>query len=126
MLRRKTRGVKLFLDESVPLVIKKFLVQEKVDLVDVYKLGLSGSDDGIVFAQAQKEGRVFVTVDLKFVTKIFLSRENHSGVILLRYKGQLAAELLKVFKELLKKYSKKSLKNVIIVLDKEKFRIRRM
>jgi len=118
--------VKLFLDESVPKIIKEILLNVEVPVVDVFELGLSGSDDEVVLAEAQKRRRTFVTVDLKFVTRIFLSKGKHYGVILLRYKGKVPEELLRVLTEFLKKYQEKELKNTLIVIDREKFRIRRI
>lgn len=61
--------MKLFLDESVPKLIKDSLFKARVAIVDVLGLGLSGYDDEAVFEEAQRQERTFVTVNLKFVTK---------------------------------------------------------
>lgn len=125
-MRRKQRPVKLFLDESVPKIVKEAFLRPGVSLVDVSELGLSGADDETVFNISQKQGRIFVTVDLKFVTRIFLSKNRHCGVILLKYKGRISKELLAVLTEFVRKYYKKDLKNTLIVIDREKFRVRKI
>ena len=91
----------------------------------MFEFGLSGSDDETVFEKAQRQGRIFVTVDLRFVTRLVLSKSNYYGVILLRYKGKIPQELLEVLSKFIKSYEKKDLKNTLVVIDREKFRIRR-
>lgn len=118
--------MKLFLDESVPKIVREVLFDTQASVVDVSELGLSGVEDETVFGEAQKRGMVFVTVDLRFVTRIFLSKKEHCGVILLRYKGKVPEELLNVLKTFIRRYKRKTLENTLVVLDKEKFRVRKL
>lgn len=118
--------MKLFLDESVPSIIKELFIHSRVSTVDVVQLGLSGSSDEVVFERAQKQGKAFVTVDMRFVNRIFLSKEFHCGVVLLRYKGKVSKEILVVLKEFIARYKKKKLENTLVVVDREKFRVRKV
>lgn len=118
--------MKLFLDESVPKIIKDHLTLLDLDLVNVDQLNLSGRDDETVLKHALKLKRVFVTVDLRFVNKIVLLKKRNFGIILLRYTGKVPNELIKMTEEFFKRHLKRDLKNTLVVIDKEKFRIRKL
>ncbi len=75
--------MKIKLDENMPLDSLEVHASQ-LDVDTVISEGLQGSDDEIVFAAAQAEGRFLITQDLDFSDQRKFLPGAHAGILLLR------------------------------------------
>lgn len=79
-------GVRLLLDEDVPILLAQVLRDRGHDVVHVTELDLSGAPDQVVFQRAIDEGRAVLThniADFLVLTQDLADKgEAHAGLLL--------------------------------------------
>ncbi|RMG72661.1 MAG: hypothetical protein D6710_04425 [Nitrospirae bacterium] len=80
-------------------------------------------EDEELLSLSNREKRIILTNDKDFGELIFYQQKATSGIILIRIKGQVVHEKLKMLKELLKNH-KEDIKGNLILISKNKIRIR--
>lgn len=113
--------MKLLLDENVPQLLVDHLKSLHVDLRTVWQLGLAQSPDSEVVRLANGMKRTIVTRDLGLLPA--LPSATKYGLILIRFKGPVTHTLLAVLTDFISTWQKKSLKDILVVLDEEKYEI---
>lgn len=118
--------MKFLADESLSNVIAKFLQEAGSDVITVKDLGLTGAEDEIVLQKSIELKRTLLTSDLDFSDIRFLKEFEPLGVVIIKvYRREEDIESLKA--QLLKAIDKiEALKGILVVVDKNKFRIRRI
>ena len=76
--------MKIKIDENLPVDLASVLQNLGHDADTVHDEGLEGRPDEEVWAAAQKEGRFFITQDLRFSDTREYVPGSHHGVLLLR------------------------------------------
>jgi len=118
--------MKFFMDECIYKVTTDFLVQSGYDVVTVQQAGLSGFNNGEVLSKAISEQRIFVTRDVHFSNILLFPPQNSFGIIVLKIKPETIVEVHQVLLELINKYSQKDLSQTLIIVDRNKYRIRKV
>lgn len=118
--------MKLLSDECVPKLVNDFLRSLQIDLKTAQEQDLIQTPDSVVISEALKLKRIILTNDLDFTKLANIPKTTRYGLILIRYKGRITEDLLKVLKAFVKKYKNKNLENTIVVIDSRKFRIRKI
>ena len=117
--------LKFLADECVGLPTINLLRNLGYSVVTVKELKLGGKDDFEILKCAIKQRRILVTEDVDFGNIILYPPELHHGIILLRFRHRLEDTIHTVLMNLLKELTPKDCKKTLIIVDSDKYRIRK-
>jgi predicted nuclease of predicted toxin-antitoxin system len=114
----------LLADECVYKVTTDFLISLGYDVVTAQELGLAGADDEIIIDKAVALGRVLLTRDVDFSNILLYPPARYLGIAVLKMSPATTSAVHRVLKQALAQTH--DLTGVLLVIDRNKFRIRRV
>lgn len=120
--------LKLLLDENIPPDIAKFVLEKRPewDILHVENVGLCGQPDKRMFECAQRGGYVILSFDADFADHTIFPLGSHCGIIRLRVHPPTKRQARAALDRLLSAVTDEQIINSLIIVDHEKFRIRRL
>ncbi len=125
MKKPKSINVKFIADECVGEKTIKFLRALGYEVNSVWDLNLKGAPDEKLIQRAIKDKRIFITEDQNFTNIILYPPHLHRGIIVLKISLKIQKEVWFVLKELLFEFKSSDFEKTLIIVDKNRFRIRR-
>ena len=116
----------VLLDQNVPIPVEIWLQKLKPDWVvqHVSKIGLSGQTDEEIFKWAQNRKAIIITFDEDFADQRSFPVGNHSGIIRLKIWPTTIEETQNALQRLLNEIAEADLKRSLVIIDRNKIRIR--
>jgi len=121
----ESHKVGFLIDECVGLPTINLLREFGYSVITVKDALLDGEPDSEILKQAVKEKRILVTEDIEFGNIILYPPKTHYGIILLRFRHRSENEIHAVLKMVLEEIQPDEFKGTLIVVDADKYRIRR-
>jgi predicted nuclease of predicted toxin-antitoxin system len=115
--------LRLLADECVYKTTTDFLLDLGYDVITVQSLGLDSIDDDVVIEQAVVLNRVFLTRDADFSDILLYPPAQYLGIVVLKIKPATTSAVHQVLQRALAQV--RDLKGALLVVDRNKFRIRR-
>jgi predicted nuclease of predicted toxin-antitoxin system len=112
------------LDENMPKRLVAILAAMGHDVDTVPLEGLTGKDDGIVWQEAQKAGRFFITQDLDFSDLRVFAPGTHNGLLLLRMHEPGRLAVARRIETLFQTQEVESWKKCFVLATDRKLRVR--
>ena len=112
-------------DENIYKPIITHLRELGHDVLDIKKLKLFGISADEILKIALKENRILITLDTDFADIRFLPTSCH-GVIVLRFKSTPISKIIVIIEQFLKQVKPDDIKNSLVILEEDKFRIRHL
>ena len=116
--------MKLFADECVYQVTVEALRSWGHDVVTTQEVNLAGEADEEQLQEAISQGRVLITNDLDFSNIRRYPPANHCGIIVLKIRPRTLTEVHAVLKTLLDRSSQERLHQNLVIVDRNKYRVR--
>ena len=116
--------LQLLADECVYKATIDFLLNLGYDVVTVQELGLASADDDTIIDKAVDLDRVLLTRDMDFSNILLYPPARYLGIVVLKMSPATTHAVHSVLKQALKQTH--DLKGALVVVDKNKFRVRRM
>lgn len=117
--------MRFFIDECVYQKTTDLLVEQGHDVITVQQAGLTGYKNGYVLERAVNERRIFLTRDMHFSNIFLFPPEDTYGIIVLKIKPEIIFKVHDVLLQLLKKYSQAELEKTLVIIDRNKYRMRK-
>lgn len=117
--------VKLLADECVGLPTINLLRKLGYSVVTAKEVMLSGKDDLEILKWAIKNKRILITEDIDFGNIILYPPKLHHGIILLRFRHRFEDSIHNIISNLLQDLKPKDFKKTLIIVDPDKYRIRK-
>ena len=117
--------MKLLADECLYLVTTMFLRKHGYDVLTMQETGFIGVKNGEVAELANKEKRTLITRDMHFCNILKFPPENYNGIIVLKIRPDNTSQVHDNLLNFLKKYTKEKIVQTLVIIDHNKFRIRR-
>ena len=117
--------MKFLLDQDVYALTERFLREQGYDVVTASELGLSHAQDLDLLKVAGEQKRIFVTRDRDYGNLVFVHHAG-SGVIYLRILPSDMDEVHVELKKVLETYSEDALAKSFVVVEKGRYRIRKI
>jgi len=117
--------MKAKLDENLPLQIASQLRKLGHDVHTTQQENLSGCDDSLLWAEAQREGRTLITQDLDFSDSRRFAPGTHYGVVLVRLRSPSRLRLLDRLEEVFRCEAVDEWAGCFVVVTDYKIRVRR-
>ncbi len=114
----------LLADECVYKATTDYLRSLGCDVVTVQELGLAGASDDEVIDKALVLGRVLLTRDMDFSNILLYPPAQHLGIVVLKMSPETANDLHQVLEQALDQVQ--DIRGALLVVDRSKFRIRRL
>jgi len=114
---------RLLADECVYKATTDFLLDLGYDVITVQSLGLSSTDDDAIIEQAVALGRVLLTRDADFGSILLYPPAQYLGIVVLKMKPETTNAVHQVLQRALAQVH--DLKGALLVVDRNKFRVRR-
>jgi len=95
------------------------------DVKDIKEMHLYGESDETIISLAQRENRILVTLDQDFGNIITYPTEKYPGIIILKVHPPSMSQTTYLLKKVITRVTEKEIKQALVVIDKNKFRIRR-
>ena len=120
--------IAILLDENVPPEVGTFLRSKQPDwrIIHATDIGLKGAADAVVFAQAQTEGAIILTLDEDFADTRIYPAGTHAGVIRLRVWPTTIERIEGALLRLIRQTDAPELAGSLVIIDNTKIRIRRL
>lgn len=121
--------MKFLIDECVLGKTVRLLKEEGFPLVSLQELGKTSATNGTIINIADKEKAVIVTNDLDFGNLILYPLGSHGGIIVLRPRLDTAEaidDVNSVLISLLKELKPADIEKSLIIVDRNKYRIRKL
>ena len=109
--------MEFLIDECAGPSLARWLRNQGHNVVSVYETA-RGADDGTVLSMAVDQSRVLITADKGFGERIFKSRAQHCGVILLRLRDERPAGKIRVVQRILHECSDRLADNFLVATEK--------
>jgi len=94
------------------------------DVVTVQELGLAGASDDVVIDKALALGRVLLTRDMDFSNILLYPPAQYLGIVVLKMSPTTVDDVHQVLEQALD--HAQDIRGALLVVDKSKFRIRRL
>ena len=122
---KKLNKIKFMADECVGLPTISLLRKLGFSVVTVREANLGGKPDFELLKWAIKEERILITEDVDFGNIVLYPPKFHHGIILLRFRHRLESEIHSVLLKLLKELKPKDVKETLVIVDADKYRLRK-
>lgn len=113
------------LDENLGLAPKALLLELGHDAQRVTDEGLSGAADEVVWEHVCEEGRLLITLDLRFSDRRKYPPGTHPGIILLRLHSRSRPAVMTALRRLLEEQPLENLAHCLAVVEEQRTRIAR-
>jgi predicted nuclease of predicted toxin-antitoxin system len=117
--------MKLFADECVYQKTVEALQSWGHDIITAREVGLSGRSDEQILAYSVNEGRILITTDLDFSNIRYYPPKEHWGIIVLKIRPAILTQVHAVLKKLLEQSSQEYFTKALVIVDRNKYRVRR-
>ena len=117
--------MKFLLDQNLSPHTVLFLKTLGIDAIDVRKVGLSGKEDDEIYAYAVRHKYVIITFDHEFAYR-YMFRGDLEGLIIIRLHPQTLHNIHEILKQFFEGVDKDKILKSISVLERGKFRIRKI
>ena len=114
----------LLADECVYKATTDFMRSLGCDVVTVQELGLAGASDDVVIDKALALGRVLLTRDMDFSNILLYPPAQYLGIVVLKMSPTTVEDVHQVLEQALD--HAQDIRGALLVVDKSKFRIRRL
>lgn len=121
----KTDNIKFLTDECIGLPTLTFLRDLGYNVLTAKEAKLKSKPDIEIIKWAIKENRILITEDIDFGNILLYPPKLHTGIILLRFRHQLENKIHHMLSCLLKELKPKDFKKTLIIVDAEKYRLRK-
>jgi predicted nuclease of predicted toxin-antitoxin system len=121
----ESHKIGFLIDECVGFPTANLLRELGYSVITANDALLNGEPDSEILRQAIKEKRILVTEDIEFGNIILYPPKTHYGIILLRFRHRSENEIHAVMKIALAEIQPDEFKGTLIVIDADKYRIRR-
>lgn len=105
--------MKVFVDENIPLLTVKELVQQGYDVIDIRGTDDQGITDEVLWQKAQHLGCLLITTDKGFAAH---REEPHHGILIIRLKQPSRQKINQRVLQALKRYSPKQWPGLMVVM----------
>ena len=116
--------MKFLTDENISTFTVSFLRNLGHEVKDIKEEKLYGIDDVEVFALAQKENRILITLDKDFGKIVYLPPQKHAGIIFLRITPTIDTRINHRLTALFEKYSEADIRHKFVVVTNKTIKIR--
>ena len=116
--------IKFLIDENIPPSIVDFLVGKGFDVLYARECELSGKGDSEIITLARDHGRTLVTFDKHFANVLLYPLNSHHGIIRIRIHPPVISDIVKALEHLIKNFDLSKIKQTLIVLERDGFRVR--
>lgn len=116
--------LQLLADECVYQATTDFLLELDYDIVTAQELDLAGVDDDTIINKVLNLGRVLLTRDMDFSNILHYPPAQYLGIVALKMSPATIHAVHNVLKQALAQTH--NLKGTLVVVDRNKFRVRRM
>ncbi len=117
--------MKLFADECVYKKTVEATQSWGHDITTAHAVGLSGKSDQEIFNYSIREGRILLTADLDFSNIRYYPPGEHLGIIVLKIKPAVLSQVHSVLIRLFAETSQDYFANALVIVDRNKYRVRR-
>jgi len=119
--------MRFFLDQNIPLSVVEMIRQLGFEAEHAKDAGLKSAPDKKITEYAKKRNAILITKDLDFGSLISYPKGSHHGLIVLRLPDHFTGEqITKTLKRFLTKTDSGKLVGSLIILEIEKYRIRKL
>lgn len=105
--------MKIFVDENIPLLTVKELVQQGYDVIDIRGTDDQGITDEVLWQKAQDLGCLLITTDKGFAAS---REEPHHGILIIRLKQPSRQKIHQRILQALKRYKPKEWPGLMVVM----------
>lgn len=105
--------MKIFVDENIPLLTVKELVQQGYDVIDIRGTDDQGITDEVLWQKAQDLGCLLITTDKGFAAH---REEPHHGILIIRLKQPSRQKIHQRVLQALKRYTPKQWPGLMVVM----------
>ena len=117
--------MQLLADESTPFNIVQHILGLEVEISTVKEMGLSGKPDEEIISFVVKNKITLISADIEFGNILLYPPASHLGVIVIRYSPRVISELLQVVSDFIEQHKAANLSKTLVIIDKNKYRVRR-
>lgn len=117
--------MKLLADECLYHKATIFLRKLGYDVLTIQETGFIGIKNGEVAELANKEECTLITRDMHFCNILEFPPENYNGIIVLKIRPDNISQVHDNLLNFLNKYTKEKIVQSLVIIDHNKFRIRR-
>ena len=117
--------MQLLADESTPFNLVQHIRGLEVEISTAKEMGLSGKPDEEILSFAIKNKLTLITADIEFGNILLYPPASHLGVVVLRYSPRVTPELLQIVSDFVEKYKATDLFRTLVIIDKNKYRVRK-
>ena len=105
--------MKIFVDENIPLITVKELVQQGFDVIDIRGTKDQGITDEVLWLKAQEQQCLLITTDKGFAIH---RNEPHHGILIIRLKQPSRLKIHQRVLQAIKRYSHKEWPGLMVVV----------
>ena len=124
-MSKKISKVKFLVDECVGLPTIILLRKLGYSVITAKEANLEGKSDLEILKWAIKKRRILITEDLDFSNISLYPPKLHWGIIILRFRHSLEDEIHNTLIKLLQELKPNDFKKTLIIVDAEKYRLRK-
>lgn len=118
--------LRVLVDESLPRSVRAVLAAGGFDAVDARDVGLGGTDDRQVFAEAQRTSRFLVSRDVDFADVVTFPLGGHHGIAVVRVPTRRpVAVLVDAVVRALTGLGNDDVRGCLLIINEHRVRIRR-
>ena len=122
---KEPNKIKFLSDECLGLPTITLLREAGYSVVKAREVNLGGRPDFDVLKRAIKERRILITEDIDFGNIVLYPPKLHHGIILLRFRHRLETDIHSALLKMLNELKPKDFKKTLIIVDADKYRIRK-
>lgn len=112
-------------DENIPPKVVEFLRSKGYKVKDVKEDYLQGISDDKLINLAKKEGLTLITFDKHFGNIILYPPKDYHGIIRINIHPPILKDIITAFNKFFKRFDPSKLTELLIILEKKGFRIKR-
>jgi predicted nuclease of predicted toxin-antitoxin system len=116
--------MRFLIDMPLSPALALWLRQQGHDAVHAGEIGLHGASDGVILECARGEGRVVLTADLDYPRLLALTQAEQPGLILFRGGDYNERECIERLAQVFEKVLPQVLENSIVVVERNRIRLR--
>ena len=124
-MSNKSKKIKFLVDECVGLPTIILLRKLGYSVITVGETNLRGKTDLEILKWAIKEKRILITEDIDFANILLYPPKTHCGIIVLRFRHKEEEKIHITLTHLLKELKPDEFKGSLIIVDEDKYRIRK-